>query len=413
MRLRLVDRMGEAETRWLRQVSALAAELGLAAWLVGGAVRDALLGCGSLDLDVTVVGEAAPLAQALAAATGGRLIAHARFGTHVIEVGEFHFDIATARRETYAHPGALPEVQPASLDEDLARRDFTINALALRLDEQLDTLYDPLDGRGDLQRRLVRGLHPATFMDDPTRIIRAARYAARLGYEVERDTQAWLEAAVAANALGLVTGPRLWGELSRLLAEPAAPQAVSLLARWGALSALGLGLPEHTDLRELFAVTDELGPLTDQDRALAGLALLAGDHAEAVGDHFCLSAHQRQAVLVAADLTRVPPPAVVSTEASNSALYETLVDVAAAGRLALWAAHPAARPALLRFAALAELKPEINGQDLQQLGHAPSPGFKVALAAALRARLDKNATRKEQLAAALEALTAWQRGGEP
>lgn len=412
MKLRLVERMDEAEAQRLRQVGALAAELHLSAWLVGGAVRDALLGCPSLDLDVTVEGEAVSLALALAEATGGRLTTHERFGTHVVEVGEFHFDIATARRETYSHPGALPLVEPASLDEDLRRRDFTINAIALRLDADLETLHDPLDGAGDLQRRLVRGMHPATFMDDPTRIIRAARYAARLQYAVEPQTQAWLGAALADGALGLLTGPRVWLELSRLLMEPSAPEAVALLAQWGALTGLGLALKDTTELCELYGIHTDLGPVSAQDQALAALGLLAGDRASAVADYLGLSTREREAVVSAAQLALRPPQVLLAEKAANSALYANLIDTPAAARLALWARSPAARPALRRFMALAELRPDISGQDLQQLGFAPSPGFRIALHEALRVRLDENATKERQLGAAREALLNWQREHE-
>lgn len=412
MRLRLVERMDAAEAQRLRQVSTLAAQLNVSAWLVGGAVRDALLGLGSLDLDITVEGEAAPLAQALAAATDGQLTTHERFGTHVVEVGEFHFDIATARRETYPHPGALPEVQPASLAEDLTRRDFTINAIALRLDEGLETLYDPLDGAVDLQRGLVRGMHPATFMDDPTRIIRAARYAARLGCTVEPLTQAWLDAAIAADALHLVTGPRVWGELSRLLAELTAPQALALLAEWGALNALGLVLDSSEELQELFGTPDSPWTVTPEDRALAALGLLAVKNAEVVAAHFCLSTPERYAVVTAAEVALQPPKAVLTSESRSSTLYESLIRLPAAALLALWARYPESRPVLRRFAAAAELRLDINGQDLQQLGFTPSPGFKIALQEALRARLDDNATREEQLAAARGALLKWQREHE-
>lgn len=412
MQLGLVERMGAVEARWLRQVAALAAELQVSAWLVGGAVRDALLGCQSLDLDITVEVEAAPLAQALAAATGGRLTSHERFGTHVVEAGEFHFDIATARRETYPHPGALPVVEPASLEADLRRRDFTINAIALRLDADLETLYDPLEGVADLQRQAVRALHPVTFSDDPTRIIRAARYAARLGYAVEPQTQAWLDAAVVDGALGLVTGPRIWGELSRLLAEPSAPEAMGLLAEWGALDGLGLALTSLAELRELFAANDSPAPLTAQDRAFAALGLLAGDQATTVANHFCLSGQEREAVVAAAQMALQPPRVLFAENTANSTLYHALLDTPPAARLALWVRHTAARASLQRFANLAELRPDINGQDLQQLGFAPSPGFKIALAEALRVRLDEDATKERQLATAREALLNWQREHE-
>ncbi|MGE5531929.1 MAG: poly-A polymerase, partial [Bacteroidota bacterium] len=197
---RLADQISEVEAARLRELADLAVASGLRAWLVGGAVRDALLGRDSLDLDVAVEGEARQFAEAVAQEWGARMVAHDRFGTYIIEAGEWHLDIATSRRETYARAGALPLVEPGSLDDDLRRRDFTINAMALPLGADLDQLYDPLGGLRDLRQGLVRGLHPATFLDDPTRIIRAARYAARFGCRLDEKTQEWLGAALAEDA---------------------------------------------------------------------------------------------------------------------------------------------------------------------------------------------------------------------
>ena len=409
MRLRLADRVKAAEVERLRLVARLAARLGTPAWLVGGSVRDALLGCASLDLDVTVEGDPVPLAQDLAEALGGKLTVHERFGTTVIEAGEYHLDVATARRETYPGPGALPVVEPASLDDDLCRRDFTINAMALRLDSDLDTVYDPFGGRGDLQARIIRGLHEATFRDDPTRIIRAARYAARFGCALAAQTECWLLSAVSSGALATVTGTRLWQELRRLLWEETAPEGLALLQCWQALPALGLCPPCEGELRELYAAAEQLDvPATAPERALAVMGLLAVD-AEALAEHFGLSAGERRVVVAAAKLTAAPPPCVFAAAPKSSTLYEALRGSPVPALLALWTRHPASRPALQRYLTLADLRPDVSGEDLQSLGFAPSAGFTLALQAALRVKLDDHANREKQLAAAREALIQWQR----
>ena len=153
------------------------------AYLVGGAVRDLLLGRERADIDVAVEGEVGELARRL----GGEVRAHERFGTAAVRVEGLEVDLAATRTETYAHPGALPEVRPASLAEDLARRDFTVNAMAVPLVGDPE-LIDPHRGIEDLQRGELRVLHPRSFEDDPTRAVRAARYAARYGFALERST---------------------------------------------------------------------------------------------------------------------------------------------------------------------------------------------------------------------------------
>jgi tRNA nucleotidyltransferase (CCA-adding enzyme) len=161
--------------------------------LVGGAVRDLLLGQDPPDLDLVVDGDLGTVVQMLAGAT----ISHERFGTATVTLEGFTYDIAAARRETYAYPGALPEVEPATLAEDLMRRDYTVNALALALGGpvagKLSAVPRALE---DLQAGVLRVLHAGSFEDDPTRLFRLARYAARLGFTVEPPTLALAERAV-------------------------------------------------------------------------------------------------------------------------------------------------------------------------------------------------------------------------
>ncbi len=157
-------------------------------YLVGGAVRDLLLGRGRADIDLVVEGDAAALATRL----GGEVVEHERFATAKADLDGHEVDIATARAESYPHPGALPEVQPtAGIADDLARRDFTINAMAIPLRRDPE-LIDPHRGREDLEAGLLRVLHGGSFEDDPTRALRAARYAARFDFELEPETAALL-----------------------------------------------------------------------------------------------------------------------------------------------------------------------------------------------------------------------------
>ncbi|MGA8333808.1 MAG: hypothetical protein WB761_03625, partial [Solirubrobacteraceae bacterium] len=174
-----------------------------AAYLVGGAVRDLLLGGTPFDLDLVVDGDTAPLAAAL----GGEVREHDRFGTATVVLDGFTYDIARARRETYDHPGALPDVEPAPLAEDLRRRDFTVNAIAIPLaGERAGELTAVPGALEDLEARRLRGLHDGSFIDDPTRLFRLVRYASRLGFEIEPHTRALAEGAIAAGAPDTVSG---------------------------------------------------------------------------------------------------------------------------------------------------------------------------------------------------------------
>jgi tRNA nucleotidyltransferase (CCA-adding enzyme) len=194
-------------------------------YLVGGAVRDLLLGRRRADVDLVVEGDAA----ALAARLGGAEKEHERFGTVEVEVDGHGIDIATARTETYPEPGALPVVAPAAdVEADLARRDFTINAMAIPLAGE-SRVIDPHGGQADLERGLLRVLHPRSFEDDPTRAIRAARYGSRFGFDPEADTQ---ELLLRAN-LATVSADRRRAELERLAAEPTGRVGLELLADWG------------------------------------------------------------------------------------------------------------------------------------------------------------------------------------
>ncbi|HKB49934.1 MAG TPA: hypothetical protein VKC63_00715 [Solirubrobacterales bacterium] len=205
-------------------------------YLVGGAVRDLLLGQGRSDIDLVVEGDA----TALAARLGGEVIEHERFATAKARLGEHEVDIATARAESYPHPGALPEVEPTTgIAADLARRDFTVNAMAIPLRRDPE-LIDPHRGRGDLEAGLLRILHARSFEDDPTRALRAARYAARFGFELEPETAALL----GKTDLSTVSADRRDAELLRMASETESVRGFALLAEWGLvdLSESELGL---------------------------------------------------------------------------------------------------------------------------------------------------------------------------
>jgi tRNA nucleotidyltransferase (CCA-adding enzyme) len=232
------------QRRLLRLVAETAASYQMPLYLVGGFVRDLLLDRPTTDFDLVIEGEAIILAKALAAQHGGRVTAHVRFGTaqwFMADSDGLALDFSSTRSETYQHPGALPTVKRGSLADDLARRDFTINTLAVRLDgEHWGELRDDLNGLNDLERRLVRVLHPRSFLDDPTRLFRAVRYEQRYGFQIAPETLALIPQA--RHLIASLSAERLRHELDLVLEEE---QVVAMLDR---LAELDLLQPIHPAL---------------------------------------------------------------------------------------------------------------------------------------------------------------------
>lgn len=217
-----------------------AAELGMRAFLVGGAVRDIMLGRAVEDVDVVVEGHGPDLADRLAQRFGGSFHAHEPFLTAVVRLDDgVRLDVATARTEFYRSPAALPEVESSAMRQDLYRRDFTINAMALDLAPRaFGRLIDFFGGQRDLKLRQIRVLHSLSFLDDPTRVIRAVRFATRLGFEVAPETRQLIAVAVDEGVFSDLTGERLREELVLLFEEGGAAEGLRTLERLGALSAI-------------------------------------------------------------------------------------------------------------------------------------------------------------------------------
>ena len=190
------------------------------------------------DLDFVVEGDGPQLARRLATELAGEVKTHDRFGTSTLVRGRSRADVVTARRETYPSPGALPQVSPGAITDDLARRDFSINALALPLGESRPEVMDPHGGLDDIRQGLVRTLHPASFADDPTRILRALRYEQRFTFTIEEHTLRQLHDAVDRGGLSSLSGDRLRHELERILEEQRPERAFDRAAELGVLAAV-------------------------------------------------------------------------------------------------------------------------------------------------------------------------------
>ncbi len=204
---------------------------GTGSYLVGGFVRDLLLKRPSLDIDIVVEGDAIRVAETMCERWNGTLEVHAQFGTATVTPEETNLpkvDFVTARRETYQGSGTLPIVQSGSITDDLHRRDFSINALAMRLEQTaFGTIVDETDGLADLEAGIVRVLHNRSFIDDPTRIFRACRYAGRYGFQIAENDETLIREALPV--LTQLTGERIRNEIDRVLLEKNAPEIVARL----------------------------------------------------------------------------------------------------------------------------------------------------------------------------------------
>jgi tRNA nucleotidyltransferase (CCA-adding enzyme) len=226
--------------RVLRLVGHLAERAGFRAYLVGGIVRDIALGYPDTDLDVVIEGGAEKVARAFASNVRGELKGVTKFGTCKVEAQGFGtLDFATARSETYDRPGALPRTQASAINHDLARRDFTINAMALALNPgHYGEILDPCGGVSDLRAGKLRVMHDGSFIDDPTRMLRGVRFAARYGFNFERRTLSLLRTCLAGGGLGSISGKRVFRELGLISMEPRALEGLRLLQRHGMLEAV-------------------------------------------------------------------------------------------------------------------------------------------------------------------------------
>jgi tRNA nucleotidyltransferase (CCA-adding enzyme) len=357
--------------------------------LVGGAVRDLLLGREPRELDIVVEGDIDPIAQRL----GTPSTVYARFGTATVQAPDgCRYDLAMARAETYARPGALPSVSPAAIDEDLRRRDVTVNAIALDL--RSGELRAVEHAQEDLAAGRLRVLHDASFADDPTRLWRIARYRARLGFDLEEHTAALAAAAVAAGALDTVSGTRIGNELRLALGEPdpvaALRSAAALgLAPWlavdGDRAGAALELLAGEGRADLVVLAASLAPPAGDD-LLARLGFGAGDIAVL---RACGQAPQLAAAMTAARRPSALARVLRGVPAEAAALAGTHGDAAAAARR--WLDD------------LRHVELEIGGADLLAAGLPAGPAIGTRLAAALDRRLDGDLApgRDAELAAAL------------
>lgn len=365
---------------------------GFACYLVGGCVRDWLLERPVGDIDVVVEGDAIALAEVWVEVWPDQLHTHPPFGTATLSwqdaAGASSLDLISARSEYYPQPAALPVVSFANLAADLARRDFTINCLALRLINQPTLLIDPQYGYPDLQHGLIRVLHDQSFIDDPTRILRAIRFAARLNFELEPQTATLVQQALPW--LDRTTPARLWNELGLLLAEPSALAALSLADSWGVLRQLfGSGWSSSLNQQAEMLLASQ----PDLQLAIVWLILmseLSPGAAQTQTQRFSLPKPIRlmveqwpQLVALAATLTQTTLSAGQLDRLLSP--FEPLL-------LQVWASNQAAsiqRQIQYYLQYLRPIASAVTGRDLQAQGIAAGPHYKTLLAEAREDQLDQ------------------------
>jgi tRNA nucleotidyltransferase (CCA-adding enzyme) len=389
---------------------ALSSERGQPLYLVGGPVRDLLLRRPVADVDLTLEGDAPPFAAALSRRIGGRVRVHPAFRTATIELpGGARLDLATARSERYERPGALPRVLPASVHDDLARRDFTINAMALRIaPEYRSDVLDPFGGRKDLRTGVVRLLHAGSPSDDPTRAFRAVRYANRFGFRIAKDSRAAIARALERGAFTAVSGGRLRREIEKIFGEENRSRAVALLG------SLGLHAALHPDLPRGGSALSRLRRLEEcaqGGRAAGWLAYLlawsCGLSEVAAGELAARLALRREDNAVLRSWpTKLASLRGISRQAPEEAAA-TVTLLTAEERLAAESCLSAPdRRAIADAAALPALG--IRGRDLVRAGASPGPGIGAALARTLTARRQGKISRRQELD---YALAAWRSRG--
>lgn len=422
--------LGEATARLIELIAKQAQARQLSLFLVGGVIRDLLLKRRNFDLDLVLESDAIAFAEALSGEYGGALQSHRAFGTATwtldASVAErlslpaddipSHLDFARARAESYARPAALPTVTPSSIERDLRRRDFSLNTVALQLSPAgFDgKLLDVCGGLRDLELKQVRVLHDRSFLDDPTRILRALRFARRYGFELEPETAALIKAALPL--LGSITGIRLSHEIELILQEAEAAKVIQDLQDLGALERIHPAFRVSRKLEQRLNLQPDGMPrwaeVAAADPALRWSLLLVDVGASAAADiceRLDLTQALTRSVSASAKLV-TKASALGDAGARPSEIAQLLESAPEVSLVAAWIAlsrSPAARQNIDDYAMIwRHQRPRINGNDLKRMGIPPGPRYKYVLEALRSAWIDGDIKTPEEEALYLKTLLA-------
>jgi len=416
----LEQSLPEERLHLLRLVADVAGGLGFPIYMVGGSVRDLLLGRTIRDFDLTVDGDSKSLAEYILRRLGGRVMIHSKFGTarwtptestferlevHAVAGNKLppYLDFVSTRSETYEYPGALPKVKRSSMEDDLHRRDFTINAMAVRLDGMyFGQLVDIVDGRSDLERGLIRVLHPKSFIDDPTRMFRAIRYEKRYGFSI--DTEALtLFNIKAISVLAELSGERLRNEFDLILEEKNRTQMLEKTKALGLLSIVhpALSAADYDRLTDLETMPAEgFGEIAVPDMLSFQQSLgwvmylmnLRETDIEAIAGRLAFPGLLTKAVRSASSLFH-EIPSVTNRKPSQWTFH--LDELPSLAVYAVWQAT-FERPLREYLSNWQGKKPLTSGEDLKQLGLEPGPRYKEILSRLRAAWLDGEIETKEE-----------------
>jgi tRNA nucleotidyltransferase (CCA-adding enzyme) len=395
----------------LRELGHLADEEGVSLYLVGGVVRDLLLKRENWDLDLAVEGDGIAFARLVADRYGAGLAVFERFATaRLVFQDGLKIDIATTRRESYTQPAVLPTVQPASIEEDLFRRDFTINAIAVQLNpRQFGRVFDPYGGQRDLRARTIRVLHAGSFQDDPTRIFRAIRFEQRFGFRLERTTGRLLAQAASTNLIQQLSGPRLQNEIFLLFTEQDPVRAIARLGQLKLLRFLHRRLCYTKNLKRVVTVVPKAlawwarrFPDSVIHRPTVYLMALSSESSAVVVTEMIrrLALSREQAKNVSGAGRRVDRALNRLTDKGtvrSSQVYRLLAALSDEALVLLLAkqlsGQHGVRLSLLKRRLVAyvknrAIKTALTGRDLQAMGLNPGPQYKIILGQLLDARID-------------------------
>jgi tRNA nucleotidyltransferase (CCA-adding enzyme) len=408
----------------LKGICRLADERGLSVYLVGGVVRDLLLKRETWDLDLTVEGDGIAFARLVADLYGAGLAVFERFATARLTFPNgLKMDIATTRRESYEQPALLPTVQPASIEEDLSRRDFTINAIAVGLNQrQFGRLLDPYGGQRDLRARTIRVLHAGSFQDDPTRIFRAIRFEQRFGFHLERATLGLLAQAASSNLVQRLSGPRLQNEILLLFAERNPARAIARLGQLKLLRFLHSRLCYTPSVkRTVTAVPKAVAwsarrfPDSAIDRPIVYLMAMSSEVSQAVVAtmirRLALSREQAKKVSAGVWVDRALKKLTNREATRPSQVYRLLHDFPDEALVLLLAKEVSRQRGVgsnqlkCRIAAYVKnrtMNTALTGRDLQAMGLKPGPQYKTILEKLLDARIDGVVTTEAEERAFLQ-----------
>ena len=395
----------------LSSIAAQAAAMDMPCYIVGGFVRDLLLGKPVNDLDVIVEGDAIKFGKSLVKTFGGKLTFHDKFHTAIwhlpptFDLQPSTLDLITARKETYLMPGALPTVTPSTIEDDLRRRDFTINCMAIRIDgDHFGELLDPLNGQADLEEGLIRILHPQSFIDDPTRIFRAIRYEARYSFNLEPSTLNRINAK-ALDVIPRLSGERIRHELDLIFEEENSAQMISRAGELGLFEKIHPSLPLFNPNYSYFL---EMDPTLDipTSKTEIGYMLWLMDSMEdeimSIGQRLNFTSDLTYSVWAVSQLKKSLPFLVGSSPSVWTYALEKLP------LLSIYVVYLVAREdALLDFLSIwRHVKPHTTGNDLKARGLQPGPQFGKILQEIRSAWLDGVLSSKTEEDVLLEKLLA-------